>query len=325
VALQASYNISNLSRLSMERQENEVKSEITRAYYTAIVAEENILTLEATFATLEKIFSETQAIATSGLGDQQDADQLSLTVSNLRSAISRAKLMRDASYMGLKLQMGMKLDAPLALSESLESIIAAVDIQLLSNEIFNPSTTMEYQMLETQVKLMELSLRNEKMDYLPTAGAFFSQQYQAFRNDFDFFADKPWYPATIWGLQLNIPILSSGMRNAKVEQAQVELNKSKLTLEEAAEAMRLQAFVVRTEFLNAVEAYNLQKQSLELARKIEQNTLIRFKAGDVGSMDLTIAQNQYLAQQGYYVNAMFTLLSAKAQLDKIFNHYLKQN
>ena len=324
VGLQASKNFANLSRLSLDRKENEVSAEITKAYYTAVVADENLKTLQSTLAALEKLFAETKAIKTAGLGDQQDVDQFSLTVSNLKTTLARATLMRDVAYMGLKLQLGMSLDSAIVLSESLESIITVVDMESLSGEIFNPSSTVEYQLLQSQVRLTELSLKNEKVDYYPSVGAFFSHQYQAFRNDFDFFADKPWYPATIWGLQLNIPVFSSGMRTAKVEQARVEVKKSQLTLEETTEALRLQANIVKTEFLNALDAYKLAKESLELARSIEQKTLIKFREGVESSMQVTQAQNQYLAQQGHYVNSMFALLSAKAELDKIFNHYIKQ-
>jgi outer membrane protein TolC len=64
----------------------------------------------------------------------------------------------------------------------------------------------------------------------------------------------------------------------------------------------------------------LQKESLALAESIQNKTLVKYKQGIASSLDLTQTQNQYLQQQGNYINAVFTLLSAKIALDKINNN-----
>ena len=63
-----------------------------------------------------------------------------------------------------------------------------------SKESFNQN--LDYQLLEEQKTLSEYNLKNYKYSQLPTLGAFFNHQYNAYRNEFNFFADKPWFPQT---------------------------------------------------------------------------------------------------------------------------------
>ncbi|MBX7094187.1 MAG: TolC family protein [Flavobacteriales bacterium] len=317
VGLQATKNLANLSRLNVERTQREAQAEISKAYYTAVVADENVKTLENTVALMEKLLNETKAVFQNGLTESQDVDQIQLTVTNLKNALSRAKLMKDASIMSLKLQMGMPLEQELVIGENTDAIIGSVGLEQISLEGFDPSGNVDYQMLATQVKLNELNMQNEKMKYYPSLNAFFTHQYQAFRNDFDFFKDKPWYPATFWGVQMQIPIFSSGMRNAKVAQTRIEMEKSEINLQEIDQALKIQSYLARTEYVTSLDAFKLQKESLALAESIQNKTLIKYKQGLASSMELTTAQNQYLTQQANYISALFNLLSAKVGLDKI--------
>ncbi|HAA01480.1 MAG TPA: TolC family protein [Flavobacteriales bacterium] len=317
VGLQASRNLANFSRLAVERSKVEATAEIEKAYYTAVVADENVKTIENMVTVLEKLYNETKLIFDNGLTESQDVDQIQLTVMNLKNGLSRAKLMRDAAYMTLKMQMGMSVEQELKLSDTPQNIVSSVALEQFGKDTFDPTTNVDYQMMQTQVTLNELNMRNEKMKYYPSLNAFFTQQYQAFRNDFDFFENKPWYPATIWGVQMQVPIFSSGMRNAKVAQTRIEMEKSQINLQQVDQALRIQSYMAQTEFLTALDAYNYQKESLALAESIQSKTLLKYKQGLASSLELSQAQNQYLNQQTNYITSLFNLLSAKAQLDRI--------
>ena len=67
----------------------------------------------------------------------------------------------------------------------------------------------------------------------------------------------------------------------------------------------------------AMDKLETEKKSLTLSENIYNKTIIKYKEGISSSMDLTMAQNQYLSTQGNYLSAMVELLNAKAELDKI--------
>jgi outer membrane protein TolC len=100
----------------------------------------------------------------------------------------------------------------------------------------------------------------------------------------------------------------------------VTYENSQLSLQELEQGLKLQAFMARNDYQTALDGYQLQKESLALAESIQNKTLVKYKQGIASSLDLTQTQNQYLQQQGNYINAVFTLLSAKIALDKINNN-----
>lgn len=320
VGLQATKGLARLNELMIKKSEQDVLNEVTKAYYAVIVASENSRTLKTTLEKTEKIYNETKVIFDNGLIESQDVDQLQITLSTLQNAVSRSERMKNVAIEMLKFQMGMPLDQSLSIADSLFN-----DTDSLGNNI--PSTTMNYdsnidhQLLKTQVMLNELDMKNQRMGYYPSLGAFFTQQYQALRNDFDFFADKPWYPATIWGVQLNIPIFSSGMRKAKVEQAKLNIEKSQIQLEQLDQSLQLRLFSLVNEYTSASETVKTQKASLALADDIQRKSLIKYKEGVISSLELTQAQNQYLNAQSNYINALYALINAQAEIDHLFNNY----
>ena len=231
VGLEASKGLKKLNELMIEKSAQDILKEVTKAYYSVLVAGENEKTLQLSLAKIQKIYNETKIIFDNGLIESQDVDQLQITISTLNNAMNRAGRMKSVALEMLKFHMGMKADQTLSLTDSLlltnDSITqtnASTDLSLGDN--------VDKKLLATQIMLNELDMKNQRMGYYPSLGAFFTQQYQALRNDFNFFGNYPWYPATIWGIQLNIPIFSSGMRKAKVEQAKINIEKSKIQMEQ---------------------------------------------------------------------------------------------
>ena len=165
-----------------------------------------------------------------------------------------------------------------------------------------------------------MSLKNTKANYLPTLAAFFNFQKQALRNEFDFFdGDKEWYPTTLWGLTLNIPIFSSGQRMSQVKQAAMEVEKTEQSIAQFSEALKMQIFQATTNYELAQNKLALQVKSKEFAQKVLDDTQILYKEGTANSIELTQAQSQLLTEQTNYTNAMFELIKAKLALEKLAN------
>ena len=95
-------------------------------------------------------------------------------------------------------------------------------------------------MLQTQLKINELLVKNKKADYLPTLAGFFSHQQVAMGNEFNFFgSDGSWYPTTIWGLNcpFHFQLRSKGELNLK--QAKIETLKTQNRIKQLDEGLQL--------------------------------------------------------------------------------------
>ena len=135
-------------------------------------------------------------------------------------------------------------------------------------------------------------------------------------NTFDAFNGGKWYPTTLWGLSLKLPIFTSGMRLSKMSQAKLEYEKAINNSKQVEQSLILQAQTAQSAFNTAYDTYANQKKSLELAKSIHNKTIKKYGEGVVTSMELTQSQTQLLSTEGLYIKSILELLNAKSALKK---------
>jgi outer membrane protein TolC len=317
VALKATNTLLKLQMLLEQNTEIDVRAEVTRAYYTAAISEENIKTITFTLQNIEKLKNEIQAINKEGLNEKQDVEQLELTVESMRNNLSRAENARKMSYNLLKLNLGIDVAKEITITQNIDQLNASFNSADYAAKTFEPGKLASYQILETQLTIGELNLRNEKMKYYPSFAAFLTHSYNLPSNNLEFF-NRRWFPTSIWGLKLNVPVFSSGMRKAKVQQAKLGLEKTMNTMSSTENMLKLQAQNAQYNFNFSIENNATMKKSLELADRIQQKTLTKYKEGVTSSLELNQAQTQYINAQSNYINSLYSVLSSKVEMDKAY-------
>lgn len=317
IGLQAARIYRDLATQAFQRSEIEVKNSVTQSYYLVLVARENLGIVQANLLNMEKTLFETQKLLEAGFTDPINYDQLRLTVTNMRNAIANLERQEKITHNLLKFQLGMPMDESLELTDSLQGLFQNLSLENLMVKDFSPEQHIEFQLMLSQEKMKLMAMRREWSFYLPNITASYTRQENALRNEFNFLdKGQPWFPTSVIAVNLNIPIFSSGMRASRVQQARLELEKARNNSTQVLQSLLLQQQEARAEFDTAVEKYNNQKETLELAERILHRTRIMFREGMASSLELTQASDQMIATQGSYINAIFELLTAKTKLDK---------
>ncbi len=216
--------------------------------------------------------------------------------------------------------MGVDPDRPIALSDTLDSLLAAMDAGLPAPELFDLARHIDFRVMETQERTTAMLLKREKAEYLPTVTAFFSLSRSAMRDRFNFFAKgKEWFPATILGLNLSLPVFTSGARPARVAQARLELEKAQNLKKQVADGLKLAAAQARSDFAAALEREKNTAGMAALAQRILDDTRASSARALATSMELTQAHNQYLNAESGHSQAVVQLLDARLRLDKALN------
>ena len=104
----------------------------------------------------------------------------------------------------------------------------------------------------------------------------------------------------------------------RIAQADVELRKAQVDLEQVSEGAALENATARNEYAYALSNYQNQSRSVELAQRIFNTTRIKYNEAAT-NFELTEADNQLLSAQGNYVSAMLQLLNARTRLARSFN------
>lgn len=320
VALQASKVYAKSALQSMKKTELEVIEEVSNAYFGAVAAKENLEILKQNLAKNTKIYEESKIILKNGLMEETEVEQLELALSNIKNGINRAERQEKVSLQLLKFLMGMDINTDIQLTSDLETLITEAAQIAVGSDKFSPEQNIEFQLVQTQKELMKLNLRREKFMYMPTISGFFNYRQDAFRNEFTFFdTNENWFPATIWGLRLSLPIFDSGQKYAKIKQAKYDFQKAEILEKQVSQSLILQTERTKGDLESALERYTTEKRNIEIAQKIQNNNLIKYQEGIISSIELNQSQTQLLSTQANYINSIFDVLNAKSSYEKVTN------
>ncbi|MDZ7743077.1 MAG: TolC family protein [Bacteroidota bacterium] len=318
VGLQASKTFLEMERMNNIKTELDVRESVSRAYYSVLLAEESYDILDQNLESLQKMANDTREIYKSGFLEETDADQLDLLVSNLETNLNSLKNQQELAYLNLKYNMGIPLEDSIRLTDDLNKLLNDIDYLALLNEGFNYNNNIDYRILEKQKELTFSQLRLEQVAYLPNISAFFAASGQAMRDEFNFFdRDGKWYPTTLWGVEINIPIFSSGNRSAKVQQARLELQKMQELDKKIQEGLDMNVQAARDNFSTAYLTYEDKSKNIEIAKRIYEKTEEKYEQGVSSSLDLQQIYNQYLNAQSEYINSIFEVLKSQLDLENI--------
>lgn len=318
VGLQASRAYLEQSKKSYVKNKIDVIKTVSEAYFMVLASEEGIKVIDSTLAITRKLAEETQIIVTNGFAEETDADQLNLLISELEVSRTNALSQLDVAKSYLKYHLGLQSNTEIVLEESLGSLVEKAEPESLFSKQFSTANNIDFQILKNQQELAMLQVKLEKSNYLPTLSAFLNYQTQAQRNQWDFF-DKSgkWFGSSVFGVNMAIPIFSSGERHAKVKQAEFDLEKTRVAEEQLNTNLQLLYETNYNDLTNAMLTYDNTIKNKQLAEKIFRRTGIKYREGMASSLDLLNAHNQYLTTQSQFINAALTLLNKGVSLETL--------
>ncbi|HIP47924.1 MAG TPA: TolC family protein [Lutibacter sp.] len=293
-----------------------VKESVTNAYAGVLMTDEGIKILNKNKVILEKNLSDTRLIYKNGFAEEQDVEQLQLTLSKINKELSNIKRLRIYNLNMLKYAMGITIDTPINLSQTLEDLALVNSDLNLTNEVFDYQLHIDYKISENSIKANQLFVKLEKSKALPSLNAFLNYGLTANNEEFKFFkSEQKWFDSSVFGVQLNVPIFSSFKRHSRIQQAKIGLTKSERALDETTQKLKLKHQTALLSYQNALESYQTAKESVVLAERIEKKENIKFFEGVSTNFSLSIAQNQLYAQQQEYLQSIFNLISKKVALE----------
>ncbi len=304
------------------RNKVDVRDQVADVYMRLLVVNEGIKILDSTYVVVSKLVEEARKAYEAGLIEDIEVDQADLNRSNLESTITYTKSLRDIGYASLKFLMGLKDNQEMVQTDNLDFFLAQVNREALISQPFDYKSNIDYTLLKKADYLTLMQYKLSKTAYQPTLAGFLNAQTNAQRNEWTFAnTNKVWYPTVLLGVSLQVPIWSSGSRKYVVDQARLNVEKSKVNDEKMRVGLELQVATVKSDFNNAYEIYGNKLKGFETARKIYDKTMEKYKRGMVGSTDLNQRYNQFLISNNDYMQSIYTLLSQKIKLSKLLEKF----
>ncbi|WP_339659573.1 TolC family protein [uncultured Polaribacter sp.] len=324
VGLQASKTFLKISKQAEEKTELLTREAVINAYGNVLITESSISILESNIKILQKSYDDAKKIYENGFNEEEDVEQLEITLGNLKNQLSSVLRMKDIAYQMLNLSLGNPINTKLVLTDSLDSLVKSnIELSLIAED-FNVDTHIDYLISENDRETKRLMMKLEQSKALPSLNAFVNYGSQGFSDTFSFFnSNQQWFDSSLFGVSLNVPIFSSLSRKAKTAQAKIALENADLRLEETKQRLSLLAEKAKSEYQLSIENYTTAQKNVGLSERIENKQRIKFFEGISSSFDLLQAQNQLYTQQQNYIQSMLDVISKKAALENALNVPIK--
>ncbi|WP_373057686.1 TolC family protein [Zunongwangia sp. H14] len=320
VGIQSAKTLLQISENAKTKTNQQVKEAVINAYGNVLLARESVDILKNNVATVQKNYDETSQIYENGMAEQEDVEQLEITLLGLQNNLNRSERMLNIAHEMLNLTLGIPVEAEVNLTEDLDQVTREyVDLQLLEKNI-PVEENIDYRIAQNTAESAQIQVRLEKAKALPRLSGFLNYGLQGYSDDFTFFSsDQDYFDQSIMGLSLNIPIFSSGMRSARTQQKKIAYEQALVDLERTRNEVKNQINSAKSEYLFSIENYQNQQRNLELAERIEEKNQVKFFEGIASSFELSEAQRQLYTAQQNYLQSMFNVITAKVELENLLD------
>ena len=302
--------------INKRNTELDVVSNVETYYITALAMEKTVELLDKSLIDLENLYNITENSVKVGAVEQTTADQIKVQVASMRSAINSTNRSLEMIYNALALQLAAGADVKLVLTDELDNVLNVEEALNLLSMDFDLTNNYSYQLAEQNVKMAKQNVIMAGMAYVPTLSAFY--QYTAPNKYFSGETAMEQSMGVV-GLQLSIPLWSSGKRAAAITEKKLARQAAENSLADARDGLMVQHKQLRYNLSSAYEDFDTQKLNIDVSQRVFESTSNKFEYGHASSLELTNASMTLLTAQSDYVQAILNLVNAQIELKKLLN------
>ena len=321
IGVKASKTYKELSQKQSDLSKVDVVSNVTKAYYGVIINEYRLELMEYSLEQLDSLYNQTKVLYEVGLAEEIDFQQVEVNYNNLLNEKRTLERLIVLNMAQLKFQMGMKLDEEISLSDKIDDeFLAELDTSKVESDF---SDRIEFDILNTNITLQELSLRNYKSQYLPTFSAFGNFGFNTGASSLGGTFSNSWLSYSLVGLNLSIPVFDGLRKSALIQQTKLEIEKLENQKSLLLKQMSLELTQANVSFYGSLDRYKSQKDNLELAKSVYESTIKKQRIGVSSTQEVLDIRTLYKETETNYYTALYDLLISKVDREKALGVLVK--
>ncbi|UKJ05776.1 TolC family protein [Solitalea lacus] len=318
MGLKAAKVYKELSTKNVKRTQIDTKEAVSKAYYSVIVNNAYLNTVEISIERLREAYKQTEALNKSGFAEKIDVERIKVLLNNAETQKKTIKRLSDLNAYLLKYQMGMPVTDSLVVNQKLEDM--KLDAMMPSLEGVNVENRIEYSLLQTQKRLLEYDLKRYKLAYVPSVAAYASFGQTGQNNSFIKTFEK-FFPTNLVGVRFSIPLWSSGQRQQRINMAKFNLTKTENDMVNLKNTLNLSLKNAAVGFENNKDEVDNQNRNLELAREVARVTKIKYNQGVGSSLEVTTAETDLKSAENNYYTAVYSAILSWIELQKAMGNF----
>jgi len=286
---------------------------VSKAFYDVLLTMIQIQILDADILLLQESYKNALNQYKGGVVDKIDYKRATISLNNANAVKKASSEQLKARYAVLKQQMGYPDSLGLALQY--DSLQFEQDAYIDTTLAVSYDNRIEIQTLQTQQRLQQSNLKYYKWAYYPEISAFGNYNLNFQNNEFSKLYSQN-YPNSFAGLRLSLPIFQGGKRNQEIRQADLELKRVDLDMQNVKNSINAEYQQAIASYKSNYNNYAILRENVLLAEEVYNTIQLQYKSGIKSYLEVVTAQTDLLDSQVNYTNALFEVLKSKTDVQR---------
>ena len=315
IGLKAAKSTKEFYQLNAELTEEQIIERVSNAYFQVFTIQQKKETLENSYASTEKARNIIKSLFDNGLAKKIDLDRTNVNLTNINTILKQQQNAINQAENALKFYMGMPIE------NKIELVKADMEITPhLLDETVRTDERSEIKILNKQRELLQYNKKAVEAAYYPTVNLNANYSWQGLGDKFPLTNGKKngvyWADYSAITLGVNIPIFNGFATKARVEMAQIELDKLDVSIKDTKLGLDLSYQNAKSQIENSLLALENQKANVSLAETVTTNTKHNYQYGLATLTELLEAENALVEAKNNYSNAILEYKIAEIQYYK---------
>ena len=301
--------------LGVESGEEDVIGQTTGLYYAIQSTEYAVKQMAKSIELVNKMLKMMEVNYENGIVKKVDVDRLKVNLVNLTTQKSNIENMANVQKNLLKLQMGLDVN------QSLEILLINLEFfeeKVNSNVVtpFLPTNQLSHRIITEKLNMVKLQKKSAVYENMPTLSLLLNYQYNGVSDEFFRGETNYWYPTSVIGVSLRVPIFSGLSRKAKIRQSEMEIQKAVEDTKMLEQSLNMAYINAQLKLSDTRRTIELQRDNQKLAEDVFGVAENNFVLGLSSMSDVLNASQSLVQAQLSYANALNDYMKAYIELKK---------
>lgn len=288
--------------------------QVSKAYFDILTTEEQVKIIKENIARLSKQLNDAQARYNTGLVDKTDFKRAQISLNNANADLKKLNEQKAYKYDYLKFLINTDPNVDIDLSpndtEDLEN-----EIHLDTTQSLNTESRIEFQQILTQKELQKANTQYAKWNFLPRLSAFANYQMDFRNNTFSKVYSRN-FPSSLLGLSLNFPIFQGGKRVHEIRKSRLQEERLDLDMQALENDIQTEYSAALTNYKSSIVDWKNARENVDLSEEVYNTIKLQYDEGIKTYLDLMTAETDLRTSQINYLNALYTILASKIDVQK---------
>lgn len=344
VGLRAANTGRELTALQAEQTREDVIYNVSATYFNLLTIAQQQQLLAANIANTEKLLANIRIMQQNAMAKRTDVERLEIVKKSLAAQRENVGVAEAQLLNVMKLLTGTPITEPFAIDTASAALLQRKQARTpITGEALSetrsetlgeiaalPTATpqrTDLKLLELRRDLQAMEREGVYMNFLPTLVAFASYTATGYNGSFDLFkhVNDTFYPVSLVGVRLTLPIFDGGLKFAQIQTKNLELQNTELLI-------ALQRQSIANDIDNALRKYRVslataeaQEANMRLAEKVLTELQVQYREGMAGISDVLNANNDMMKAQVEYLTAVVSSRLAILDVRKATGKLLEGN